>query len=192
MNNYEYITACLPDLDRNSTASLDSEGILEEIRSQCHGKDLRAVDFLLSSYVGENLTAEFYGKALASDCRFIREWFLFDLNLRNAKTTWLNKALGRPEGMDTVVLPQLEDQQWEQAREAAAVLEGKDILERERGLDNLCWNKVEEMTVMDIFNVNVVLAFIVKLKIVDRWLKLDPATGHDLFRKLVNEIRNNK
>lgn len=192
MNNYEYITACLPVLERNASTPVDSEGILEQIRTQCQGKDLKAVEFLLSSYEDGALCEEFYTAALKHANAFVREWFLFDLRLRNAKTAWLNRSLGRPEAQDMVILPELSDSAWEQEREVAAVLDGKDILERERGLDLLSWNKVEEMTVMDLFNVNVVLAFIVKLKIVDRWLKLDPETGKRLFKRLVEEIRNTK
>lgn len=192
MNNYEYITACLPVLDRDATVSVDSEGILDEIRSQCSGKDLKAVDFLLSSYAEDALNENFYQKALMHDNAFIREWFDFDLRLRNAKTAWINRSLGRPEEMDCIYPDNLQDIDWEYAREAKGILDGKDILGREKGLDLLCWNRVEEMTVMDLFNVNVVLAFIIKLKVVDRWLKLDPDTGRELFRKLVNEIRNTK
>lgn len=52
------------------------------------------------------------------------------------------------------------------------------------------WKKVDELTIMDVFDIEAILAFIVKLKIIDRWEKLDPATGRELFRKLVDEIRS--
>ena len=34
--------------------------------------------------------------------------------------------------------------------------------------------------------------FVAKLHIVARWLKLDAETGKQLFKQLVDEIRNNK
>ena len=44
---------------------------------------------------------------------------------------------------------------------------------------------------LDYFDLDVVLAFVVKLKMVERWLRLDEATGRELFRKLVKEIKEN-
>ena len=34
-----------------------------------------------------------------------------------------------------------------------------------------------------------ILGFLAKLKITDRWLKLDPATGRKLFRRFTEEVR---
>ena len=43
----------------------------------------------------------------------------------------------------------------------------------------------------DIVILDPVLAVVVKLKMVERWLRLDEATGRELFRKLVKEIKEN-
>ena len=58
------------------------------------------MDFLLRGLTGQDLDADFYAEALESKDRFIREYFRFDLNLRNAKVAYINKALGRPADMD--------------------------------------------------------------------------------------------
>ena len=73
-----------------------------------------------------------------------------------------------------------------------AILEGGDILARERGLDDFYWKSADELTVLDVFDLDVILAFVVKLKLVERWLRLDEATGRELFRKLVKEIKENR
>ncbi len=36
---------------------------------------------------------------------------------------------------------------------------------------------------------NVILSFILKLHIIDRWHILDEQTGREMFRKLVDEVR---
>ena len=54
------------------------------------------------------------------------------------------------------------------------------------------WNRIEEINVMKVFDLDVILGFTACLKIVDRWLKLDPETGRELFRKLVEEIRSSR
>lgn len=192
MNNYEYITACLPVLASDASTPVKSEEIVDDIRSQCSSKDLKAVDFLLSAYEDGTLCEGFYREAVSGRNAFLREWFSFDLNVRNMRTRWLNKSLGRPENMDCISLGEDMPDDWDEKGKVMEVLSLKDILERERGLDSVYWDKVSDMTVMDIFNLNVILAFLVKMKIVERWQKLDPETGHKLFRKLVEEIRNTK
>ena len=69
------------------------------------------------------------------------------------------------------------------------MLAGNDIIARERGLDLLMWNHIEESTVHDFFDIDAILAFTAKLKIIDRWDKLDPQTGAELFRRMVTDIR---
>lgn len=192
MNNYEYIIAGLPVLQHGTGrgSGVDAEGILAEIRSQLSSRDSALLDFLLSGFEGDNLDADFYAKALKSRNRFIRSYFAYDLNLRNAKVEWINRTLSRPEGQD-VLSP--DGSQWtpefEGRAEIDAVLSGSDILGRERGLDELMWQRIEEITLSDLFDIELILAFAAKLKIVDRWEKLDPETGQKFFRKLVQDIR---
>ena len=102
---------------------------------------------------------------------------------------YLNRSLGRPEGQDCVQPEGWDGSGFEGRQEIMAVLEGDDILKRERGLDDLLWKKIDEITVMDVFDIEVILGFTAKMKIIDRWDKLDPDTGHAIFRRLVEEIR---
>ncbi len=52
------------------------------------------------------------------------------------------------------------------------------------------WAHIEELTLNDLFDIELILGFTAKLKIADRWEKLDPETGQKFFRKLVQEIRS--
>lgn len=191
MNNYEYIVASLPVLQAAGTTStrMPAEEVILSIREQLSQKDNAIVDFLLSGYEAENLDAAFYMKALHQRNRFIREFFEYDLNLRNIKVEYLNRSLGRPEDLDKVIPEGWDGSDFEGRQEIMSVLEGQDILKRERGLDDLMWKKIDEITMMDVFDIEAILGFIARLKIIDRWDKLDPETGHSLFRRLVEEIR---
>lgn len=135
-------------------------------------------------------SADFYRRALAHGNRFIREWFRFDLDLRNATVAFLNDALGRPDGQDLVFLAEREAEEFPEEEAVQQVLNRADLLQRERGLDDLRWQKVDELTAMDVFDLELILGFVAKLKIVDRWLQLDPEAGRELFRKLVEDIRS--
>ena len=193
MNNYEYIVASLPVITSDYRGELDYEGVIAEIRSQLSKKDNALLDKLLDGFVAENLNADFYLDALASKDAFIREYFSYDLDVRNTRVEFLNKALNRPDGLDILVLdPEAEPREFEGRKQVMTVLEGSDILERERGLDELMWAKIDDIVGLQVFTIDAILGFAAKLQIIVRWLKLDPETGRELFRRLVDEIRNNK
>ncbi len=97
MNNYEYIIASLPDITTGwKFGEKTPEDYIEEIVSLCSEKDRETIAFLMDGYNDEKLDAAFYSVALVHKDAFIREFFRFDLNVRNAKVKYLNKALGRP------------------------------------------------------------------------------------------------
>ena len=194
MNNYEYIIAGLPFLQSEGSrttaaaAGLDADAVLEDIRGQLSAKDNALVDCLLDGWKEENLNADLYRSALKHRNAFIRGYFAFDLELRNAKVRYLNRELGRPEGTDIVSLAREDEEPEEEDRSLDAIFEAKDLLSREKQQDDAVWKKVDEMIIMNLFDIDVVLAFIVKLHIVNRWLKLDENTGREMFRILVDEV----
>jgi hypothetical protein len=195
MDNYAYIIASMPvlrpDDDKADKADkLVAQDLLDEIREQLSARDAAVLDQLLEGYDPEKLDAEFYRKALQHRNRFIRDWFRFDLNLRNLTVSYINDSLGRQEGQDQVKLEGQETEEFPEAVAAREVLNCGDILARERGLDELRWKKIDDLTVLDSLDLEVVLGFVAKLKIIDRWLQLDPDSGRALFRRLVEDIRS--
>lgn len=178
-----------------------------------HGSsDLAAMQTVLDGFDSGKLTPAFYASALASKNGFIRDYFLFDLNVRNSKVAFLNEEIGRPEGTDimypcaeaedTTAAPgtvttapdgcTYEPGDYDEEPQVCAVLKGSDILGRERGIDDIMWAKVEQLTTLHVFDLDIILGYLVRLKIMDRWLKLDPATGRELFTRLVAEIREKR
>lgn len=191
MNNYEYIIASLPDIRQGEKASCpDPESIIEEIRGLLSGKDTETFGRFLDGFEADKLDEAFYKEMFSSRNAFVRDYFLFDLNLRNTKTEYLNERLGRP-GMQDMLFPE-EYGDFEGKEDVRRALETDDILERERALDNMMWKKVEELTELHVFDLDIILGFVARLKTVQRWLKLDPESGRELFRKLVNEIKTNR
>ncbi|MDO5442275.1 MAG: DUF2764 family protein [Bacteroidia bacterium] len=188
MDNYEYLIAGLPVLQRDWSANtgLSVPTLIEEIRGLCSKKDNALIDEFLKGYDGENLNEEFYTAMLKHRDPFIREFYRFDLNLKNAKVKYINDSLGRAEGTDIFME---DDGEFEESEEIKKILYGENLLERESGLDSAVWNKVNELNSFDYFNIDAVLGFIAKLKIIDRWMSLDEGTGKEMFRKLVDEIR---
>ena len=102
MDNYEYLIAGLPVLSKdwsaNSSVSVDS--LIEEIKNGCSKKDNVLIDSLLDGYKEENFNEDFYKSMLRHKNSFIREFFTFDLRVRNAKVRYLNEQLGRNTDKD--------------------------------------------------------------------------------------------
>ena len=198
MKNYEYIVASLPDITTGwKFGEKGPEDYIEEIVSLCSDKDRELIDFLMSGYMEENLNADFYARALTHSDRFIREYFRFDLNMRNAKVRYLNKALGRDADKDVLAFAEeaapavldAVEAEFEEAADIETILNSGDILSRERGLDDLMWEKIDNLTTFNYFDIDAILGFITKLNIVARWYRLDEQTGRAMFKRLVDEVR---
>ena len=190
MKNYEYIIAGLPVVDSGfKFTDRTPDDFIAEIREQLDRKDNALVD----GYDADKLDADFYRKAITHSNRFLREFFSFDLNLRNAKVKFLNKALSRAADKDVMVLMDEKEEvvelPFEQENEVAEALRKDDLLSREKALDDLVWAKISDITVFDTFNIDAVLAFIAKMQVTARWFRLDEQKGREMFRKLSDEVR---
>ena len=199
MNNYVYIIAGLPDFTpdwRQGGQSLDR--YLDQVAELLSAKDNETVRFVTDGFDKDKIGLEFYRQALSHRNGFIRDFFEFDLNVRNRKVMYLNQALGRdldrdilslrdPEAEETGLEP--EAPEFKEAERLQSILEGSDILSRERGIDDLYWDKIDELTLFDYLNFDKILAIIAKMMIIRRWLILDEETGRQMFKKLVDEVR---
>lgn len=188
MNNYEYIISSLPaiSLDWKFGEGASFETYVDWIKSQLSEADIKVVDRLLDGYKDENLTREFYEAALKDGNRFLKEYYTFDLNVRNGKARFLNKAFERPLDQDTI---KLETGEFPEGPKLEEALNAPDLLSRERGLDSLMWDKINEITTFDYFDLEAILGFIARLHIIGRWFVLDEKTGREMFRRLVDEVR---
>ena len=187
MDNYVYIVAGLPELTSGfENTGFDYAAVKESIMELLSEKDQQLVELMEEGFNEETLGAEFYEKASQSKNRFIREYFDFDARLRNMKVAYLAKRLGK-KGEDYLV--ELPEADFEEAKQIQEILDNADFVEREQKMDELKWEKASDIARMDYFNMNAILAFLVKAKTVQRWVELDAAKGQEMFKKLVQEIR---
>ena len=199
MNNYVYIIAGLPDFTPDwGQGDKSLEDYLHQVKELLSEKDQETLRLIEDGFNKEKIGLEFYKEALASRSTFIQEFFQFDLNVRNAKVRYLNQALGRDPQKDVLSLvdPDAEEQgieveepEFKEAARLQGILEGKDILARERGIDDLYWDKIDEITLFDYLNFSKVLGLVVKMMIIRRWLLLDEEAGRAMFKRLVDEVR---
>ena len=203
MSNFEYIISSLPYLtmDFKYAGQAGFNSVISDIKRDLDEKDQGLVEFLLKGFSEKDLNADFYAAALKHRNRFLREYFRFDLNLRNAKVRYLNAQLGREPDQDVMTGedPEAEDVdidgfrftggEFEEALKVDNILSDKDLVSREKGLDDLLWDKIDGLSTFHYFDIEAVLAYIAKLHIVTRWLNLDEEVGRDVFRRLLKDVR---
>ena len=187
MDNYVYIVAGLPELASGfENTGFDYAAVKASIMELLSEKDQQEVEFMEQGFDENTLGADFYAKAAESKNRFIREYFDFDGRLRNMKVNYLAKRLGKSSDP---YLVNLEDADFEEEKQIQDILADADFVEREQKMDELKWEKASDIARMDYFNMNAILAFLVKAKTVQRWAELDADKGQEMFHKLVQEIR---
>ena len=176
MTNYPYIIANFPDLLLDfERHPLDVKATVAEVREQLSEKDCKLVDWLEFGLDGTHLTPHFYRNIRQTRNDFLIDWFDFDRKLRLAKVAHLE---GKPVMEE---FPELD--------KAEIIFKVEDLLQREKLLDHLAWNKAAELVDFDIFTIETILSLITRLHIVARWNRLDPEAGAQLFRRLVDEVR---
>jgi hypothetical protein len=65
-----------------------------------------------------------------------------------------------------------------------------EFLERERKIDLLKWNFIDTITFFEYFNIDLILAYLVKYSIVLRWDRLNPETGREMLQKFITETES--
>ena len=187
MDNYVYIVASLPDIAVSyEGAPFDYAAVKESVVELLSEKDQKLVELFEEGFDENTLGAEFYQKAAESKNRFIREYFDFDGRLRNMKVAYLAKRLDKKGDAYYVDMPEAD---FEEEGQIKDILANDDFVLREQKMDELKWEKASDIARMDYFNMNAILAFLVKAKTVQRWAELDKAKGEEMFRKLVKEVR---
>lgn len=187
MDNYVYIVASLPELTTGfENSGFDYADTKDSIMELLSEKDRQLVELFEEGFNEKTLGAEFYRKAAESKNRFIREYFDFDGRLRNMKVAYLAKRLDKQGDAYFVDMPEADFEERQQIKD---IFDNADFVQRERKIDELKWEKANDIARMDYFNMNAIFAFLVKAKTVQRWAELDKAKGEEMFRKLVNEVR---
>ena len=192
MGNYHYIIAGLPELILNSdNKGFNYDSVKESIYYSSSEKDRRFIEWFEFGNKEENLTPHFYRAAMKCKNRFIRIYFALDLEIRNRKVDFVANKLGKESDGYRMNLKggtglELDEEQVQKLNEIFA---NKSILEKEQQLDKFKWDYITALHPYGVFNMDIILAFLAKGKLIDRWNKLDPETGKEMFRKLVDEVR---
>ncbi len=149
------------------------------------------------------LTTLYYEEMLALKHNFLRQWFTFELNMKNAllvitaknnEIPYENQIILANNAATKIARSNARDlgltSEWPWIDKLLQISEMTDLLARERALDLMRWEFLDEYNTFKYFSLEVLLAYYIKLSIIERWLKLDKATGEEMFRQLLGDLQN--
>lgn len=73
--------------------------------------------------------------------------------------------------------------------ELSSIQEEKDLILREKKTDILRWRWLDDNSFFNYFSIERLFSFITKIEIVERWISLEKDTGRQLFRSLIESLK---
>jgi len=159
----------------------------------------------------DQLTWLFYEEMAESKNEFIRDWYEFDQNLRNVMAAInIRKGLTHIEAIGTerdrpgvftiIGRSDVAEALLKSATPDFGLMGGHPWMEKvialgrgsltdmEKGLDDIRWEMLSDMTIDKYFDIEMIASVAQKLLIVERWMRLDPVAGREKLDKLVEEM----
>lgn len=152
-------------------------------------------------YWDDRLAAEGYRYALAGAGGFVAAWLPFERDLRNLiaalNARWRQLDPG-PKLVDGAALaealtlrPQARDfglsADYFFLTELLEAYDLPNLLERERAIDLLRWRHAEALNAFSYFTADVLIGYLVRLQLLERWAKLHPERGAEVLRRLIDQ-----
>lgn len=150
----------------------------------------------------DRLSALYYAYAMKCRNRFVADWFELNLNITNVLTAvtcrkhGLDKAayiVGDNEVANAIVTSGARDFGLADAvdymPDLLRIVEETDLMAREKKVDLLKWNWLEEHTFFKPFDIENLFAYLVKTEMIERWVTLDRAAGEQTFRQIVGQMK---
>ena len=159
----------------------------------------QAEEFDASQRFEKALFEAYYQSVEREGCRFLQAWAQFDRNLRNLAAAVSARAMGRPISEVTVGGGEVVDAvEHNSAADfglrgevayidavIAAIAEEANIVEKEHKIDQIRWSESESLSEFDYFDINALLAYLVRVNLVARWSLLDATRGREMFERLM-------
>ena len=150
----------------------------------------------------DRLAALYYAYAMKCKNKFVSAWFSFNLVINNV----LVALTARKFKVDVAPLIVGDTEVCEALRTSGArdfglsgevewldilvkISETEELVEREKKIDLLRWNWMEEATFFNYFTVERLFVFLLQLEMIERWISLDKEKGSQLFRSIIATLK---
>ncbi|MCD7711533.1 MAG: DUF2764 domain-containing protein [Firmicutes bacterium] len=150
----------------------------------------------------DRLATLYYAYAMKNSNEFVASWFEFNLNINNILTAYtcrkygLDKAdyiIGDNEIAEAIRTSNARDfglgDTLDYLPALQRIAEESNLMVREKKIDLLKWEWLEENTFFKPFDIESVFAYLLKLEMIERWLTLDSTTGEETFRRIVGAMK---
>ena len=180
---YYYLIASLPTLSLDTPPALTLEEFKETCRMQISPEDYAALESVLD-----------INSAPAGNNTFAAAWHARETQLRNAAAR--QRAHRRKqEAVEWLRAHPGFDTRIEEKVENACAL--PNPLEREKALDSLRWELLDELAGTNPFSTARLMAYAIKLQLAERRASLDPQLGHKKISEAIaptesKEIKKNE
>ena len=151
----------------------------------------------------DHLAALYYESAMKCGNKFVSSWFEFNLTINNIliafsarKYKWdiAQNVVGNTEVCEALRTSGARDfglsGEVDCLEQLMKISEITELVEREKKLDSLRWNWMEEATFFDYFTVERIFAFLLQLEMIERWIALDKEKGNQLFRSIIDALKD--
>ena len=147
------------------------------------------------------LDTYFYEYLLSLNNDFLRTYYSFLLDFTNVTTAFALREHEMPPANqligDNVVTRSIPrsnardfglTQDFAEVDKILAAWQSDTITTREKNLDVIKWQWIDEHTFFEYFTIERLLAFMLQLEIAERWMRLDPETGRSMFDQLLDRL----
>lgn len=148
------------------------------------------------------LSGLYYHYAMQCKNIFLSQWFEFNLNLNNVLTA----IACRKHGFDVKSLVVGDNEIANMLRISNArdfsitglfsylevvlrLADEPDLLEREKKIDALRWDWLEENSFFHYFGIEKILTFILKTQMMERWKNLTQEKGSEVFKGMLQQLK---
>jgi hypothetical protein len=156
-----------------------------------------------STYRENRLSTLYFDYGMKADNGFVRSWFEFNRNVNNVlvaltarKYKWdvAQSVVGNSEVCDALRTSGARDfglaAEIDYIDEVIKISEVHDLVEREKRIDTLRWDWMDEQTFFNYFTVERLFVFLAQLEMVERWIQLDKEKGNRMFRSMIESLKN--
>lgn len=151
----------------------------------------------------DRLAALYYAYGMKCSNKFVSSWFGFNLTINNVlvaltarkfKLDIASQIVGDTEVCDALRTSSARDfglgSEVEYLEQLVKISETDELVDREKKMDQLRWNWMEEATFFDYFTVERLYVFLLQLEMIERWISLDKEKGSQLFRSIIAALKD--
>ena len=149
------------------------------------------------------LAAYYYDYAMKCGNSFVSSWFEFSLNMNNIQAALAARKykyevadviVGHTEVCDLLRTSNARDFGLNEVigyfDAVQRLTEIEDLVEREKKVDLMKWNWLEDESFFHYFTIERIFVFLIKLDIIERWVSMDKEKGSELFRKMIDALKD--